>query len=927
MKHDSCPARVEGATRGTGLLSRATAGFGSVLAGAGIATAAVGVARFAAGAARAAIRVEGFTNAFEALGLSATAAGARVEELQRLSSLPGIRFDQAAEAAVRLQVVGITGSRATDVIRELGNALALTGDTDLSGLLLGLTQIVQRGSVSQEEINQLTERSGLLAAALTDAFGTTRAESINATLESSGKSVQDFVDILTNSLSKQARVSVDSTANSLQNLQNSFGLLQAAIGERFVPVIGSAARGISGFLDNLREGIEGTTEFTEVLANLNAELTRTAGTIQLAAAIDEGVDALEGFIRQSEAAIKNNSVFFGAREDAILIGQINQAKDALAEYLGLQDRSIETEQRLRAELVEQENELARIQGLQTDRNELVAEQGRTAERASRIYLANLTKEEIAVLASIDDLENKLTAFEAIPPAIKAAEEPTEAVTEKTKALTTEVLRLTEVYNGLTRSIQQASEQIALIAESGFGDFFRLVRGEITAYNASIDTVIPSLINFQNEQDALNASIQAGIDATKDAVGDPLTDYINSIGLTSEAADNARSTVEKASDAVVDLSGNAAAAERGLRDLDDSFQLSEATIPRVTSAMRAFTGTAPDVEKVERAVEQTTRSVDDLLDSLGTVGDGSRHLSELDAGFLDISERTVPRVARSITDAFVAVAEGDEITDAFSDLGNNIGLSVVDSLSDHLADGLSNTLTDAVTNAIADEGLLTAAGGVGSTIGAGIAIAVAAAVTAIPIIDLINRAINPPEPSTDEEIDQFNRNQFFQRGDPRRDPNFDPNAPPPVRTATRDGTRRIGEGAGTPAVVSVSEGRLRRDRTDRGVQGGPGPQNAQQFLAVNRPTDDQERGVVAERITPEEAAEEAERVAAEALANVIEGINDDVALINTAIAGLEQSISTLNDPAEIEQLLAQIAVNIPERYRLLRDAASATVRCG
>ena len=507
----------------------------------------MGVARFATGAARAAIRVEGFTNAFEALGLSANAASARVEELQELSALPGIRFDQAAEAAIRLQVVGIEGERATNVITELGNALALTGDTDLSGLLLGLTQIVQRGSVSQEEINQLTERSGLLAAALTDAFGTTRAESINATLESSGQSVQDFVDILTNSLSKQARVSVDSTANSLQNLQNSFGLLQAAIGERFVPVIGSAARGISGFLDNLREGIEGTENFTEVLANLNAELTRTAGTIQLAAAIEEGVDALEGFIRQSEAAIRNNSVFFGGREDAILIGQINQANDALAEYLGLQDRSIETEQRLRAELVVQETELLRIQGLQTDRNDLIAEQGRSAERASRIYLANLTEEEIAVNASIDDLENKLTAFEAIPPAVEEVTESTKEATESTKALVAEAQTLTEIYKNLSQNIQEASELFALIAESGAIDFYRLAAGEVTAYNAAIETVIPSVVNLTEAQDALNASIDANIGIMQTAIetGRDLDIVLEQLsdGLTSTAADQAIANAE------------------------------------------------------------------------------------------------------------------------------------------------------------------------------------------------------------------------------------------------------------------------------------------------------------------------------------------------------------------------------------------------
>ena len=74
-------------------------------------------------------------------------------------------------------------------------------------------------------------------------------------------------------------------------------------------------------------------------------------------------------------------------------------------------------------------------------------------------------------------------------------------------------------------------------------------------------------------------------------------------------------------------------------------------------------------------------------------------------------------------------------------------------------------------------------------------------------------------------------------------------------------------------------------------------------------------------------EEAERVAAEALANVIEGINDDVALINTAIAGLDAAISQSNDPAEIEQLLQQIAIQIPERYRLLREALQQQLDAG
>ena len=121
----------------------------------------------------------------------------------------------------------------------------------------------------------------------------------------------------------------------------------------------------------------------------------------------------------------------------------------------------------------------------------------------------------------------------------------------------------------------------------------------------------------------------------------------------------------------------------------------------------------------------------------------------------------------------------------------------------------------------------------------------------------------------------------------------------------------------------------------------GPQNAQQFLAqtgrtrgLAAPTDDQERGVVAERITPEAAAavaaaetEEAERVAAEALANVIEGINDDVALINASITAVETQIGRASDPEAIAELLAQLPALIQEKYRRLREALDERYAAG
>ena len=110
----------------------------------------------------------------------------------------------------------------------------------------------------------------------------------------------------------------------------------------------------------------------------------------------------------------------------------------------------------------------------------------------------------------------------------------------------------------------------------------------------------------------------------------------------------------------------------------------------------------------------------------------------------------------------------------------------------------------------------------------------------------------------------------------------------------------------------------------------GPQNAQQFIAANNitrgldaPTDDQERGVVADVFSegpPEEATPETvDTIADDALANALRITQEAIAIINTGITRLDNVISQSNDPAEIADLLDQIADQIPESYRLRREA--------
>ena len=106
----------------------------------------------------------------------------------------------------------------------------------------------------------------------------------------------------------------------------------------------------------------------------------------------------------------------------------------------------------------------------------------------------------------------------------------------------------------------------------------------------------------------------------------------------------------------------------------------------------------------------------------------------------------------------------------------------------------------------------------------------------------------------------------------------------------------------------------------------GPQNAQQFLAASNrtrgltePTDDQERGLTSAEVA---------RVDDEVLAAALQANQESIAAINTAISFLDAAISQSNDPvSEIEQLLQQIAIQIPERYRLRREALQQQLDAG
>ena len=808
---------VGAATGGTQVFTRSLGSLGSVLGGLGLVAAGAGVFRVGANSVEASVKVEGFRNSLTALYGDAQIANTVLADLQKLSLLPGITFESAVQGAVRLKTVGVEGARAEGVIREFGNAAALAGasSVELGRSLVGFTQILSRGKVSQEEINQVLEAVPLIGVSIREAFGSIDAETIRAQLDAAGQGVQDFTDILVNQLSKGARASADSTRNAFSNLENATFRLHAAIGERLSP----AVREATGFLTDLANT---TADFVSGIDDATRSATSYADALMTAsnaAAINSAIQSRIEFLKQERVALEESTkafnVSFERRGVETDLGtQYREAGEELTRLTAALNNTTAAAEHfgnVQNQLLSEARDITQtITDLETRRaGETARAYGQTTReiREQREALAE-TQKEIGENAVV--LRALASAHTVVTAETEKSTAATKESTEATKAATVEIITYAEAIRQVQANIAAYVEEQALFAD--FGDFFRFARGEIEGYGDAIETVIPSLANLKNEQDAFNASIQAGIDAANEAVGDPISDYIDGLDQTSEAADRAFGSINQVGEAIRNADFRAAAAE--LTDFDSAFQLSEATIPRVTSAMREFTGTAPDIEKVERAVEQTTRSIDDLLDSVERVP------GEVEDAF-SLAERSILGVLDQVPGFLIDIAQDDaDITEAFGELGDRIGQSLIGELSGTLTDQLGAVITDAIAGA---DGAGAGAGGLGGA-SAGIVslltspVALAAIVPAA--VFFATKYIGDQFGETGT-IDDPNRQGRPSQDDPLRRRGESQAAyearigvgagvdDDPVRTATRDGTRRIGTGASTPGRAFVSEGRQRR----------------------------------------------------------------------------------------------------------------------
>jgi tape measure domain-containing protein len=215
---------------------------GSALLAGFTAAAGVAVGSFLAlrSAFSAAVETDNIVRGLATVTGSSAELRSELDALREAAKLPGLGFEEAARGAVALQSVGLSADLSIRALKGFGNALASVGKgkAELDGVITALSQIVSKGQLQAEEINQIAERVPQIRKLLVTAFGTGDTQQIQGL----GLTAEDAVKRLV-AATETLPLASSGIGNSLENLSDAFRNVQVLIGTGIVRAFESAAGG------------------------------------------------------------------------------------------------------------------------------------------------------------------------------------------------------------------------------------------------------------------------------------------------------------------------------------------------------------------------------------------------------------------------------------------------------------------------------------------------------------------------------------------------------------------------------------------------------------------------------------------------------------------------------------------------------------
>ena len=354
---------------------------------------------FARGLGDALVKMEAMKLSLTAVEGSAEKAYAQLKRIAEIAKLPGVHLESAIKTTVTLRALKLEGQLVERTIIAIGNALATLGrESELGGVTLALSQIIGKGKVHAEEINQIAERLPLIRGVLVEQFGTANTE----ILQRMDLKINDFIAKITEGLENLPKVAT-TIGTELKNMKNQWFLFKASLGTLLKPAMMTSIRAWTSVLELANKILDKANEGERQRVIKADKVQRTEGYIEQYQMGTGAHDPTQ--TRVSELAIEYESArqaFSGTSE------RLQEIESRIASGdLGYQQLNLQVQKDLTRQYYEQFKQINKISREMAVVNKLIAKHTKN--------LGDLTSDKIiGILDLLEDEESKLVLKDDVP---------------------------------------------------------------------------------------------------------------------------------------------------------------------------------------------------------------------------------------------------------------------------------------------------------------------------------------------------------------------------------------------------------------------------------------------------------------------------------------------------------------------------------
>lgn len=195
---------------------------------------------------------------FQTLKIGLLAVTGSVKEMNKqfevaleLAKLPGLGIEEAARSMMNLQAAGFGLDQTTNIIKQLGNAIALFSTNsreDLAGAMRQLVQLKGSAQVYYRDLAFIIDKSPAISAAIRNIFGTVDTQAIQAL----GVKPKQFIELLVKELEKLPRAG-SGWANLMENFRDEVKKTRAVFGAEIAKVVVPIIENLKNALQSLRD--------------------------------------------------------------------------------------------------------------------------------------------------------------------------------------------------------------------------------------------------------------------------------------------------------------------------------------------------------------------------------------------------------------------------------------------------------------------------------------------------------------------------------------------------------------------------------------------------------------------------------------------------------------------------------------------------